>query len=78
MVIIMFSALYTSYLSLNNIMFSTETDLPSPVESELRGWRYWIRPLVALIYAAVLLVALPLLSVDLYENSVSCAITISL
>nr|CAB3267062.1 transmembrane protein 184C-like [Phallusia mammillata] len=34
----------------------------------LRGWRYWIRPFVVLLYVLVLLVALPLLCVDLVQN----------
>ncbi|XP_076812932.1 transmembrane protein 184C-like [Clavelina lepadiformis] len=34
----------------------------------LRGWRYWIRPIVIVIYLLILLVALPLLVVDLIDN----------
>ena len=34
----------------------------------LHGWRIWIRPIVILVYSLILLVALPLLSVDLYQN----------
>nr|XP_002127885.1 transmembrane protein 184C-like [Ciona intestinalis] len=49
-------------------MSTSTSDAAEGTRMILRGWRYWIRPIVVLLYAAILLVALPLLVVDLVQD----------
>jgi len=53
-------------------MESGTSEVSSPTSSSnvsrLRGWRFWIKPVVIVVYSATLLVGLPFLCIDLYRN----------